>query len=84
MANDENIPAMLLNGFGTKTEQHRIDIDAMNEALLITLIDTPESAFVWNELKQVYVVRVAGRDIELRKSSYEGLKYMRDLQKYYR
>ena len=84
MQNNENIPSKLLNGFGTKTEQPRIDIDAMNEALLITLIDTPESAFVWDEMKQVYIVRVAGRDIELRKSSYEGLKYMRELQKDYR
>jgi hypothetical protein len=80
MYNDDNIPSRLLNGFNAPS-QRTISTEAMEDALLSTLIDMPENAFVWNELKQVYVCRVAGRDIELRKSSYEGLKYMRELKK---
>lgn len=80
MYNDDNIPSRLFNGFNTQS-QRTINTDAMEDALLSTLIDMPENAFQWNEMKQVHVCRVAGRDIELRKSSYEGLKYMRELQK---
>ncbi len=80
MYNDDNIPSRLLNGFNSPS-QRTASTEAMEDALLSMLIDMPESTFRWDEWKQVYVCRVAGRDIELRKSSYEGLKHMRELKK---
>ena len=81
MSNEDNIPGRLLNHFSTPSDNRtRMDSEALNSLLLSLLIDMPESAFKWNEQKQVYEVRVAGYDIKLRKSSYNGLKYMRKLK----
>ena len=84
MANDENIPAMLLNGFNptpdTRSDEQRRQ-DILNEAMVAVLVELPESAFTFDIKKQVYVCKVGEYTVELRRSSYEGLKYMRSLKR---
>lgn len=50
------------------------DEDEILDALLLM----PDEAFVWNPRKQVYVCRVDGIKVELRPSSYRGLKKLKE------
>jgi len=84
MANNENIPARLLNHFndtdGRKTGN---DNDLFSQVMLSILIDMPESAFRWDEKRQLYLCTVAGKEVTLRKTSYRGLQYLRKVKNGY-
>jgi len=53
----------------------------METEILDALVAMPEWAFKWDESKQVYVCFVGEIKVELRKSSYEGLKHLRERKK---
>ena len=83
MSNEDNIPNRLLNHFDTPKEDESKTSDIFTQVVISVLIDMPESDFKWDEKRQVYVCMVAGKELELRKTSYRGLQYLKKKKKGY-